>query len=150
MIIFRDHKFLFDLLNRYYENVFFFPDEIWFFFFFFFFFFETLFRKIRFPKKLPVRQILIRVVPMDSVAFHLPACMKFRAIFTLPYPTSYGLRKASQLGTFFTFLPIFSEIFDFLKNYPSRFGIKGLIDRPGCRKLPCTSGWSLICLGEEL
>ena len=68
-------KFLFDLLNRYYENV----------FFFFFFFFETLFRKIRFPKKLPVK-ILIKVIPMDSVAFHLPACMKFRVIFTLPYP----------------------------------------------------------------
>ena len=32
------------------------------------------------------RQILIKVVPMDSVAFHLPACMKFRAIFTLPHP----------------------------------------------------------------
>ena len=52
--------------------------------------------------------------------------------------------------TFLIFLPIFSEIIDFLKNYPSRFGIKGLIDRPGCRKLPCTNGWSLICLGEEL
>ena len=49
-----------------------------------------------------------------------------------------------------TFWPFFSEIIDFLKNYPSRFGIKGLIDRPGCRKLPCPSSWSLICLGEEL
>ena len=43
--------------------------------------------------------------------------------------------RAIDLGkvTFLIFLPIFSEIIDFLKNYPSRFGIKGLIDRPGCR-----------------
>ena len=60
--------------------------------------------------------------------------------------------RAIDLGkvTFLIFLPIFSEIIDFLKNYPSRFGIKGLIDRPGCRKLPRTSDWSLTCLGEEL
>ena len=60
--------------------------------------------------------------------------------------------RAIDLGkvTFLIFLPIFSEIIDFLKNYPSRFGIKGSIDRPGCRKLLCTSGWSLTCLGEEL
>ena len=60
--------------------------------------------------------------------------------------------RAIDLGkvTFLIFLPIFSEIIDFLKNYSSRFEIKGLIDRPGCKKLQRTSGWSLICLGEEL
>ena len=113
-----------------------------------FFFFLRRFSKNSLSQKTS-RQILIKRVPMESVAFHLPACMKFRAIFTLPHPP-HGLRKASQLGTFFTFCPFFLENFDFLKNYPSRFGIKGLIDRPGCRKLPCTSGWSLICVGEEL
>ena len=60
--------------------------------------------------------------------------------------------RAIDLGkvTFLIFLPIFSEIIDFLKNYPSRFGIKGLIDRRGLKKLFRTSGWSLTCLGEEL
>ena len=69
-----------------------------------------------------------------------------RLVLNLPRGRAIDLGKV----TFLTFLPIFSEIIDFLKNYPSRFEIKGLIDRPGCRKLPCTSGWSLICLGEEL
>ena len=123
------------------KTFFFFPDEIWFFFFFFF----DAFSKNSLSQK-TTRQILIKVVPMDSVAFHLPACIKFKAIFTLPHPPP----PPPTTRFFFHFLPIFSEIFDFLKNYPSRFGIKGLIDRPGCRKLPCTSGWSLICLGEEL
>ena len=60
--------------------------------------------------------------------------------------------RAIDLGkvTFLIFLPIFSEIIDFLKNYPSIFVIKGSIDRPGCRNPPYTNGWSLICLGEEL
>ena len=48
-------QFLFDLLNRFYENDFFSPDEIWFFLFFFLFFFflRRFFEKFAFPKNYP-------------------------------------------------------------------------------------------------
>ena len=73
--------------------------------------------------------------------------MNKRLVLNLPRGRAIDL---GNVTFFLIFLPIFSEIIDFLKNYPSRFGIQGLIDRPGCRKLPRTSGWSLTCLGEEL
>ena len=64
-----------------------------------------------------------RAIDLGKVTF-----LTFLAFFQI-FPIS---SKTTRL----IFLPIFSETIDFLKNYPSRFGIKGLIDSPAGRKLP--------------